>query len=268
MRFSDHFTDGLHPRWRVTQIGRGLVQVADGQLHLTVPPTPKTHYSDAQISTYSGRTFHHRPPLRLTVRARFSPPPQSTASHGAAEWVGTAGFGFWNQPFMPNQRGFALPQAVWFFFSAPPNNMALAKGLPGFGWKAATFNARRWAFLALLPTAPLAMPLMRIPPLYNALWPIGQRAIGVSEKLLDPALLAAPHTYTLDWLPDRAIFAVDGAQVHIAPVRITHPLGLVLWVDNQYAIITPQGHIGFGLSEVRAAQTLIIESITLEQPSA
>ena len=58
--------------------------------------------------------------LRLRLDARFD-----------GELRGTAGFGFWNHAFVPGERGIRLPQALWFFFSSPPGDIALAKNLPG-----------------------------------------------------------------------------------------------------------------------------------------
>ncbi len=249
------------PPWRLTAIGRAQTSPTPDGLALIVHPTPPGVYSDAQISDYAAPTgFRWRPPLRLTVRARCAP--------GADALRGTAGFGFWNQPFMPGQAALRLPQAVWFFFSSPPSDMRLARGVPGPGWKAAVINAARWPFLALLPAAPLGALLMRLPPLYNALWPVGQRAIGVSERLLDPALLADWHTYTLDWQPDGVAFAVDGAPVHRAPAAPRGPLGFIAWVDNQYAVATPQGRFAFGLLPLAAPQTLTLRSLTIETPTS
>jgi hypothetical protein len=254
MRIKDDFHEGVQPQWQVTTIGQAAVTPVADALRLTVQPTDAQTYSDAQISDYtSGRDFRWRPPLRMTVRAYAD-----NLLHG------TAGFGFWNQPFMPGEWRVRLPQAVWFFFGSPPNNMALAHGVPGHGWKAATFNAKRWPFLALLPFAPLGFLLMRIPALVDRLWPVGQRAIGVSERLLDSALLTKPHTYTLDWLPNQVTFQVDGETVHQAKVAIPGPLGFVAWVDNQYAVVTPQGHFGFGRIPIEHEQTLTLESVAIE----
>lgn len=240
--------------WRVTEIGQGRVVEASDALLLTTDPTPAGMYSDAQISDYQDADFRWRPPLRLTVRASAS-----------AGLVGTAGFGFWNQPFMPGQYRLRLPQAVWFFFSSPPSNMALAQGVPGPGWKAAAINARRWQFAALLPAAPLGFLLMRVPALYRRLWPTGQRAIGVSEHLLDSALLAETHTYTIDWRRDGITFAVDGAEIHQTPSALGGPLGFVAWVDNQYAVVTPQGNFGMGVVPLEQSQTLRLEYIQIEK---
>lgn len=242
--------------WRVTEMGQGRVIETPDALLLTTGPTPASTYSDAQISDYEHSDFRWRPPLRLTVWAS-----------AAADLRGTAGFGFWNQPFMPGQYRLRLPQAVWFFFSSPPSNMALAQGVPGPGWKAATINARRWSFIALLPAAPVGVLLMRIPALYRRLWPIGQRAIGVSEHLLDSALLAETHTYTLDWYRDSVTFAVDDEFVHRTPSAPGGPLGFVAWVDNQYAVVTPQGHFGMGIIPLEHPQTMRLETVRIEQIS-
>jgi hypothetical protein len=244
----------LAPPLRITEIGHGKVTAAPDNLRLALPPVSPDAYHDAQVSDYYiPSDFRWKAPLRMTVRAA-----------GENLHAGTAGFGFWNHPFVPGERGFRLPQAAWFFFSAPPNNMALAKGVQGTGWKAATIDARRWSFLALAPTAPMGVLLMRIPALYARLWPVGQRALRVSEALLDAALLDDIHTYTLDWRRDGLMFAVDGQTVHEAPSAPGGPLGFVAWVDNQYAIVTPQGQLGFGVVAVEREQALLLESVTIE----
>ncbi len=256
VRRSPDFHHALSLPWRLTAFGAGQARQVDGRLRLALMMGSATAYSDAQISDYAApRDFTWRPPARLEVTAWAEPE--------AARLRGTAGFGFWNQPFMPGARGFRLPQAAWFFFSAPPSDMRLALDVPGPGWKAAALDARRAAFLALLPAAPIGVLLMRIPALYRRLWPVGQWALGVSEQLLDARLLAERHTYALDWRPDGLTFAVDGAIVHRAPHAPRGPLGFIAWLDNQYAVVTPQGRFRFGLTPIAEAQALIIESITL-----
>jgi len=245
--------------WRITQYGAGQVTPQPDSLHLTLPATDDSRYHDAQLTDYASKTdFRWRPPLRMTVTAR------AISANTSYPFSGTAGFGFWNHPFVPGERGVRLPKAVWFFFSAPPSNMQLAQGVSGPGWKTATIDATRWQFLALAPTAPIGILLMRIPALYRRLWPIGQRAIGVSEHQLDSSLLHESHTYSIDWQPDHIRFAVDGVTVHDAPIRIAGPLGFIAWVDNQYAIVTPQGNLGFGLVPVPQPQILILNHIEIE----
>jgi len=242
-------------RWDITQIGAGIVQQTEDDLRLTVPPASDEQYHDAQISDYSPQQldFKHTPPLRLSLSARAE-----------GDIQGTAGFGFWNHMFTPGERGFRIPQAVWFFFGSPPNNIALAKGVSGHGWKAATFDAQSCQFYGLLPLAPLGFLLMRNRALYDTLWDIGQSAIGVSETLLDTSLLDDFHTYSIDWRPDGATFAVDDQTVLDTDSVPTKPLGFIAWVDNQYAIVTPQGNFGWGLLDVPQAQSLILRDIHIQ----
>lgn len=197
-------------------------------------PTSATHYTNAQLDDYQRLArpqFPWRPPLTLTLRARFS--------HPADSLRGTAGFGFWNNPFpMGAQRWPTLPRALWFFFSAPPSNMVLALDVPGPGWKAATIDAGRWPFFALAPTAPVAMPLMRLRPFYRWLWPLGQRAIGVHEAQL-AVDMTVWHTYQIEWGVKTVHFRVDDRLLLACDQAPRGPLGLVIWKDNQAMTVTP-----------------------------
>ena len=241
-------------QWRATEIGAGVVHQSHAGIRLTLPPAPVSAYHDAQISDYSAplRDFANAPPLRLELRARAQ-----------AELLGTAGFGFWNHAFAPGERGFRLPQALWFFFGGRANDIALAKGVAGRGWKAATIHARNWRFRALLPAAPLGFLLMRSRRLYEALWPLGQAAIGVNEAALCPSLLDDFHTYTLAWRASGATFAVNGDLVLRAQNVPREGLGFIAWIDNQYAIVTPQGRFGRGLLAIPHEQSLELRDIKI-----
>lgn len=259
-RVVDDFSGGvLDPHWSLWTFGAGTFEHEDATLRLILPPAGTGEYSDAQIADYIGqgtRVFRWQAPLRLTVRA--------WASHGAAALRGTAGFGFWNEPFVPGVVWRPrLPRAAWFFFGSPPNNMALARGVPGHGWKAATLDTTRLPFLLLAPFAPFGFALMRIPALYRALWPAGQWAIGASEALL-PVDLDEPHTYSLEWLPDSVSFTVDGTHVHRAPYAPRGALGFIAWIDNQYAVVTPQGRFKFGLVKTDEPQWLALDRVLIE----
>lgn len=260
MDIHDTFDFDFDPRWHRTMIGNADIIRRPRSLHLTLTPSDENTYSDAQITDYDPalRRFSYVPPVRMTVKAYTSTHPNDLR--------GTCGFGFWNHPFAPNEKGFRLPQALWFFFGAPPNNMKLALDIPGNGWKAATINAKTRAFKLLLPTAPLAIPLMNIPPLYRALWPIGQRAIGVAEKVLNANMLVIEHEYTLEWLPDAVIFYVDGEEVQRTTQAIPlEALGFIAWIDNQYAIVSPKGRFQFGgLSETTQPQALVLTDVKIE----
>jgi hypothetical protein len=248
----------LPPSWRTFLKGTGRLEQTGHTLRLVMPKAVSTQYSDAQVDDYQGlarQAFLWRPPVQLIVRARFS--------HPAGVLCGTAGFGFWNDPFMmTGWRRPTLPRVIWFFYSSPPSNMKLDRQTPGRGWKAATLDAWRWPFLALLPLAPLAVPLMNIGWLYRACWPIGQRAIHVSEALL-PVEMTEWHTYTLDWQQKIAHFMVDGQTMLHCHTPPAGPLGFVLWLDNQYMVVTPWGKFGYGLVDTPGEQWLEVSEVEI-----
>jgi len=222
---------------------------ADGW-KLRVSQSGAATYSNAMVTSYrSRRDFTFKPHTRLEVTA-----------HLEGELHGTAGFGFWNHPY---GLGLRLPRAIWFFFSSLPSDMPLAMGVPGRGFKAAVFDAQRWLFYALLPAAPVGVLLMRVPALYRSLWPVGQRAIGVDEAILDAALLHKPRRYTIDWEDQNILFMID-QEIVFSTRRVPHgKLGFVAWIDNQYAVITPQGNFRFGVIDVPGPQQLVLDEITL-----
>lgn len=244
--------------WNTFVKGGGVLESTANGIRLVTEGVSASTYSNAQIDDYQQlprRDFLWRPPLRLSLRARFS--------HSAGELRGTAGFGFWNDPFMmTGKRRPALPRAIWFFFSSPPSSMKLDVRTPGPGWKAATIDALRWPFFALLPTAPLAVPLMNVDWLYRTFWPIGQRAINVSEALV-PAPMTDWHTYLLEWGEKSARFVVDGKVVLACNTPPRGPLGFVLWLDNQYMVMTPGGRFGHGLLDVSQRQWLEVEALDI-----
>lgn len=238
-----------------TEQGLGTVEAVDNRYRLSIPAVEASTYHNAQITSYSMRremTYHA--PVRLTLSA-----------YAEGTWRGTAGFGFWNHPFAPGERSVRLPKALWFFFASPPSDIALAKGVVGHGFKAATFDATRWPFLALLPAAPIGFIMMRQRGLYERLWPIGQRAIGVDEYALDSQMLQQAHTYTLEWGRDSARFLIDSQSVWVTPRVPQGESGFIAWIDNQYAVVTPQGRFHWGLLDVSHPQALVIDYVNIEQ---
>ena len=249
----------LDPRWRQYVVGNGALESDGLTLRFVTTDAASREYSDAQIDDYEGlprRRFLWHPPLRLTVRARFS--------HLAGELIGTAGFGFWNDPFlMTGMRMPALPRAVWFFYGSPPSNMKLDTHTPGHGWKAATIDALRPAALLLAPIAPLAMLLMNARPLYRALWPPIQRALNVREATVKTNMTEW-HTYVIEWCAERARFSVDGEWVMGNAPSPRGPLGFVMWLDNQYMVVTPWGRLGWGLLDAPGRQWMEIRRLAIE----
>jgi hypothetical protein len=232
--------------------GGELIRTGDG-LRLLNPPLDGRTYCNAQLDDYQGlprRRFPNRPPLRMTLRARFS--------HSAGKLGGTAGFGFWNDPFlMTGLRVPALPRALWFFYAAPPADMRLTTTAPGNGWKAMALDALQPRGLCALPPAALASPAMRVPRLYRRLWPWFERSFRIADALLD-AGMTEWHEYALEWLPQRALFQVDGHTILEAQAP-QGPLGLVIWIDNQYLVARPEGRLRSGFVAKSETQWMEID---------
>lgn len=240
--------------------GSATVEQTEEALRLVTTQTTADRYTNAQIDDYQGlprRQFRWRPPLQMRVQARFS--------HPSGLLQGTAGFGFWNDPFlMTGWRWPTLPRAIWFFYGSPPSDMKLDLYTPGYGWKAATIDVLRWPFFALLPFAPLAVPLMKVRWFYQRCWPTAQRAIRVSETLL-PVSMTDWHTYSLFWQKETVHFAVDGQAILDCRAAPRGPLGFVMWLDNQYMVVTPWGRFNYGLLASSQEQWLEVRQLTVAQ---
>jgi hypothetical protein len=257
-RVEDDFDgDALDARWTRTCPGGGTLTVASSALRLALPGAVSGRYSDAQIDDYDHlppARFPWWPPLHMEVRARTSHdaypahPARAlpeTPHEPQTALRGTFGFGFWNYPFSLSGRVLRLPDAVWFFGASPPSNMALVPGIPGWGWKAQVVHSHRWqAVAACVPALP-AVGWARLSgrEALAARWV--RRVSGAAERPLE-ADLREWHTYRLDWRPEVARFAVDGAEVLAVANPPRGPLGFVAWIDNQYAVATPRGAFGFG----------------------
>ena len=73
------------------------------------------------------------------------------------------------------------------------------------------------------------------------------------------------HRYRIDWHEDHVSFIVDDTQLFESRVSPHPPLGLVIWIDNQYATFTPEGKIGFGVLENPEPAWLEIKDIDVAQ---
>jgi hypothetical protein len=248
---------------QVLEIGGGRVAALEtGRSRMTLPPIQKG-YADAQLDDYRSlprRKFPWGPPLRMRLRAR--------ASHIAP--LGTLGFGFWNDPFTLSlgqggaaRRLPAAPNALWFFYASPPNDMALDPAVPGHGWKAASLRS------PAVPSPLLALPALAAAALAQVKWlrrPVMQTAlrfVRAEEQRLETPL-DEWHTYELHWQAGQAAFYVDSKQVHTAENPPSGPLGFVTWIDNQYAIASPQGGFHFGTLATPEEEWLEVEGLSIE----
>lgn len=241
-------------------VGGGRIESSSNRTRLILPRSTSTQYADAQIDDYAGlRRAHypHRAPLRLSLRARFS----------LNDLLGTAGFGFWNNPFGAQSKFPALPQALWFFYASPPSNMALALDEPGWGWKAALIDAGRTQAKLWMPFAPLVMLLCRSQKLYRRIWPHVQRALGIHEAPIHfvQGEMSDWHTYALEWNIGHARWWIDERLVLEAEASLRGPLGFVAWIDNQYAVVTPRGDLKFGLIETPVEQWIEITDVVIDR---
>jgi hypothetical protein len=209
-------------------------------------------YRWAQLDDYltrRRRQFPWQAPFHLRLQARVS----------HADLPGTWGVGLWNDPFSLNlglggavRRLPALPNTAWFFYAGHPNYLSLRDDLPAQGFLAATFRSPAWNPHGITPITPSRSfrdwVTRRIR--WLASWFIGQSGCQVG---IDPT---AWHTYEIDWFSldmrrgEKAsvIFRVDGEEIFQTPVSPRGRLGLVLWIDNQYAAFPPDGPLKFGTS--------------------
>jgi hypothetical protein len=178
--------------------------------------------------------------------------------------VGTLGFGFWNEPFTVTGMVGGTPNVVWFFYAAPPSDMALAPRVPGHGWKAATLNTGRLPGWMVAAAALPAILLAKVPGLGRPLLNLARRFMTAHEALLEDVALDAWHSYELEWRRGKAVFWVDGVERLRSPAPPGGPLGFVTWIDNQYAIASRDGRFGFGTTRVPEAQRLEIDALHLE----
>ena len=223
-------------------------------------PVCQTGYTDAQIDDYGGRRradYPWRPGTQLRLRARFS--------HEVKQLVGTGGFGFWNAPFGdPTVPWPTLPQATWFFFGSPPNDLPLGQNVPGRGWFASTLDATTWRAVRLAPFAPLVLLLNQFAILRHKIWPWVQKQMQISFQPIAKTM-ADWHDYQLDWHKSGCEFFVDGRLIHQTPFSPRGPLGFVCWMDNQFMVATANGRFRWGTLPIEVSQWLEVENLTIEQ---
>ncbi len=233
-------------------------EAAGARVRLILPPTSATAYADAQIDDYvdaaGARRFAHLPPRRLDIRARFS-------SH---DLKGTAGFGFWNDPFTQSGGVIDPPCSVWFFYSSPESDMRVTRNTPGHGFKAAMLNsypstqravAGAFGLLTKLGS-PLLNWMLRRRALAGLVLSAARATVRARDVLLNVDMTAW-HDYALDWRADQAVFTVDGEIVLRAPGPPKVRLGFVAWIDNYRATASggaPRGASAYEFAYVDVQQ--------------
>jgi hypothetical protein len=238
----------------------GKIETTATGWRLVISKGSNTEYRLAQLddTLHLPRSkFPERPPLTLSLRARAS-----------SETIpGTWGFGLWNDPFGLS-LGFggapfnlpALPNAIWYFHASPNNYLSFREDKPAQGFLAQAFRSPR--FHPLLLPAGLMFPFSR------------RRARRLLSQVVqeDSEIVGAEvtqwHTYRLEWRggsvtrPYSRLW-VDETLALDTPVSPHPPLGLVIWVDNQYAAFTPEGQVKWGLEENQTEAWLEIANLEL-----
>lgn len=218
---------------------------------LALPAGLRGTYRLAQLDDYvsqSRRNFQHAPPWTIRLQAKISLP----------DLPGTWGFGLWNDPFgfslgfgRTEGRLPVLPNAAWFFYASPPNWLSFRDNIPAHGFFAGTIWSPRFPALVLAP-ALLGLPLLVLRPISLLLRRFAGRIMQQDGREI--TLNAAEwHHYSIKWLRETIEFSVDGKSILRTPVMPHPPLGMVIWIDNQFAAWTPEGRLGYGTLEGPAA---------------
>ena len=159
-----------------------------------------------------------------------------------------------------------LPQTAWFMHASPPNWLSLQNDpetIPANGFFAGTFRSLR---------IPSALVRTRTAWLYRyaqsgqspvscAGWP------AVSSSRMQPGVdldVTQWHEYSIQWLQEDCLFRIDGNTIFRTSCSPRPPLGMVLWIDNQFAAWTPQGRLKYG-TLANPAAWLEIENLDIVQ---
>jgi hypothetical protein len=253
----DNFQDGFNPYWVRFAIGHADIERAPNVARLVVDGATAGELSDAEIDDHRTAprwNLHWTPPLSLTVRARFS--------HRAGELLGTAGFGFWNDPFDWVGNVESPPNALWFFYASPQSDMAFVRGIKGNGWKAAFLNGGRADRVTMMA----GNFLFRLPGVSKLIFAAAETRMGAAEQVLDVEMTDW-HDYGLAWRAREAIFTVDGCEVFRASNPPTVPLGFVAWVDNNATVMGPGKKFDFQRIAVPQYQWIELAHVRIEKES-
>ncbi|MDH5506341.1 MAG: hypothetical protein OEZ02_03905 [Anaerolineae bacterium] len=249
--------------FKTTTAGGGQVtSLGNGAWRLGIPAGKEGSYRLAQLDDYA-RLRRARFPWRAPVSMRL----QARAS--GEDIGGTWGFGVWNDPFSFSlgfsgaaRRLPALPNTAWFFNAAAPNYLSLRDDRPAQGFLAASFLAPRLPAALLAPAAPL-LPLLAWPPAARALRRMGRAVVQQDAAALSLSAVEW-HSYALTWTAKRVIFEVDAQRVFETTTAPGGALGFVVWIDNQYAALPPDGRMAYGTLPTREPAWIEIKDICIQ----
>lgn len=233
---------------------KGIVAATKHGWRLCVQAGGMHEYQLAQLDDHAGRLRRDlvwRAPLTLSLRARVSSP----------RIAGTWGFGLWNDPFgfvcAPTAslavRLPTLPQAAWFFSASPRSYLSFRDELPANGFIVQVFRSPKAGYWLL--SAVLAPPLDTKSLRCRLSRKVEEDSARVDS---DPCTW---HRYEIRCRSESTEFSVDERRLLESPVCPCPPLGLVIWIDNQYAAFDPQGRLAWGVEENPDDAWLEIEEV-------
>ncbi len=227
----------------------GQVKETERGWLLSIPAGGPTRYRLAQLDDHlriQRRDYPRRSPFRFQLESRVS----------ATGLPGTWGFGLWNDPygfsFGPG-NGFlrlpALPNAAWFFYSSPACYLSFRDDKPGNGFLAQLFSSPRFDPLLIPAAATFPFALKSTRRLLGRIISEDANRLDAPSAPGDTSSLdvTAWHQYALEWGLSQTRFFVDDVCVLDAALSPRSPLGMVIWIDNQHAGLTPQGKLSFGM---------------------
>jgi hypothetical protein len=230
---------------------------------LEISAGKKGSYRVSQMDDYSGRPrrkYLHSPPLSITLQVRVSD----------NSLPGTWGFGFWNDPFAlgigVKGSGLhlpALPEAAWFFYGSAKNDLSFRSEEPKNGLLASVFTSTPIPSI-LLPFGLLALPLLASKSTARWLRRFASRFIKEDSVRcnIDDTIW---HEYRVQWLENKVEFSIDSEVVLYSSISPRPPLGLVVWIDNQYAAFSVDGSVHFGTEENPSPAWIEIKNIEIAE---
>jgi hypothetical protein len=227
------------------------VKRTENGFRLNIPAERHGTYRLAQLYDYaslSRRDFHHTPPWNLNLLAKVSD----------MNLPGTWGFGLWNDPF-GFSLGFGgtagrlpvLPNAAWFFHASPPNWLSLRNEIPSHGFLTGVIHSPNLPPLLLVP-ALLPLPLLAIKPISRFLRKLANQLVRQEAQTISVDVTKW-HEYSITWLRECVEFKIDGETIHNTSISPAPALGLVIWIDNQFAAWTSEGQLSYGTLDNPAA---------------
>jgi hypothetical protein len=243
--------------------GNGKSVLSDELISFELPENITKSYSNSQLDDYrtlSRGDFKWSPPLKMSLDAIF----EITENKDGSKLTGTSGFGFWNDPFMmTGLRWPTLPKALWFFYSSSESELYLNEASKGNYWRAMSLDAHHFKFFSILPLLSLSFPLFNITKFREWMWPKVRKLFKGEEKIIKTNQFDW-HKYEIQWEKDYVTFSIDNKQLYRTEYSPKGPLGLVIWMDNQYLKIKPTGKIAFGSIQQQNSQKMLIKNLKIE----